>query len=342
MFLVDKYSPKNIDDFGFHKDILDQLKILSEDDSIPHTIFYGPEGSGKKSLIYLFLKMIYDDSVFDLSEVTYNVSGSSTEIQVKVKQSNYHLVIEPNNNNSDRYLIQGVLNKYVKKNPLNVFVSKRNFKVVLINNVDNLSYYTQAALRRMMEKYSNTCRFILWCRSLNKVIDPIVSRCLSIRVGNPTDDDLLTRLFHISSLERININFDILNNIIKKSKGNIKNALWLLNLEKYNYTDDNVYENEIKEISNKILECKISNLHKIRDMIYKIIITNFDESTILNDILDFFLNTNKIDTNTKIKIVEETANVEFNLKRGRREIIHLEAFVQNIMYWIREYKKISK
>ncbi len=48
MFLVDKYFPKNIEDVVFNKYILEQLFIISQDDSIPHIIFYGPEGSGKK------------------------------------------------------------------------------------------------------------------------------------------------------------------------------------------------------------------------------------------------------------------------------------------------------
>ena len=51
MFLIDKYAPKTIKDSIFHKDLLDFLSFISKDESIPHMIFYGPEGSGKKRII---------------------------------------------------------------------------------------------------------------------------------------------------------------------------------------------------------------------------------------------------------------------------------------------------
>ena len=57
MFFIDKYAPKSIEDAYFHKDELNKLKIMSKDESIPHIIFYGPEGSGKKTTINMFLEM---------------------------------------------------------------------------------------------------------------------------------------------------------------------------------------------------------------------------------------------------------------------------------------------
>ena len=204
MFIIDENCPHDIDDAFFHKDILERLKIISADESIPHFIFYGPVGSGKKALINMFLKLLYDDTVTNVENSVYKVAGSgNNETDVIVKQSNYHIVIEPNNNNFDRYLIQEVVQEYAKRMPLNVFSCKKVFKTVLINNVDNLSYYAQTALRRMMEKYSDTCRFILWCRSLSKVIEPLNSRCLSIRVPSPTDREMFSYVYKLSIQENI-------------------------------------------------------------------------------------------------------------------------------------------
>lgn len=340
MFLIDKYSPDNIEDASFHKEILNKLVTIASDEAVPHTIFYGPEGSGKKTLIYIFLKTIYDDSVYDLSEVTYSVPGSgNNETQVKVKQSNYHIVIEPNNNNSDRHLIQGVLKEYVKRVPLDIFSAKTRFKTVLINNVDNLSYYTQTALRRMMEIYSDTCRFILWCKTLNKVINPIVSRCLSIRVKSPTNNEILARMFHIGSLERIGFDIDEYDEIVKQSKGNFKTCMWLMDLKKYGHNDINVYQKEIQYIVDKVLNCKLEDIVDIRNMMYKIIITNIDEVRIIKDILDYLLDCDNISEESKLDIVEASSDIEINLKKARRVIIHLEAFIQNIMYIIKKNKK---
>ena len=63
MYLVDKYDPKSVETVYFHKDILKKLVLLSKDESIPHLLFYGPEGSGKKTIIRLFLEMLYDKTI---------------------------------------------------------------------------------------------------------------------------------------------------------------------------------------------------------------------------------------------------------------------------------------
>ena len=144
-FLVDKYSPKindiyqpeyeyfnklnntkstdwkeyNPDKCYFHKDILDKLKVISDDNSLPHIIFYGNSGTGKKTLINLFLEMIFDKSIYKLDDSKYTViSSGNMENEIIVKQSDYHIIIEPNNNNFDRYLIEDIVKEYAKRYPL--------------------------------------------------------------------------------------------------------------------------------------------------------------------------------------------------------------------------------
>jgi replication factor C subunit 3/5 len=69
-------------------------------------------------------------------------------------------------------------------------VSVRSFKVVLLMEVDRLSRQAQAALRRTMEKYTATCRLILCCNNASRVIEPVRSRCLGIRIAAPTHDEV--------------------------------------------------------------------------------------------------------------------------------------------------------
>ena len=179
MFFVDKYTPQSIGDAKFHIDLLNRLEHMSKNESIPHMLFYGPDGCGKKTIIKLFLEMLFDKDVHKTEDSVYTVVGSGNKaVQVVVKQSNYHIVIEPNNNNFDRYLIQDIVKEYAKKMPMSIFKTKKIFKIVLINNVDNLSYYAQTSLRRTMEKYSSTCRFIMWCTCPTRVIEPLISRCV--------------------------------------------------------------------------------------------------------------------------------------------------------------------
>ena len=180
--------------------------VMSKDESIPHIIFYGPEGSGKKTIINIFLELLYDKNVHNVTNTIYKVTGSgNTSKDVVIKQSNYHIVIEPNNNNFDRYLIQDVVKEYAKRMPLNVFSKHKAFKTVVINNVDNLSFYAQTSLRRTMELYSNTCRFIMWSCSLSKVIDPLISRSYCFQIASPKREELFDYIYHISVKENLQL-----------------------------------------------------------------------------------------------------------------------------------------
>ena len=90
MFFIDKYKPLQIKDIIYHKDIMDKLANISKDDSIPHIIFYGPESSGKKTLVRLFLELIYDKSVHKIANTKYTVRGNgSSTSEVIIQQSNF-------------------------------------------------------------------------------------------------------------------------------------------------------------------------------------------------------------------------------------------------------------
>lgn len=338
MFFIDKYAPQKPEDIIFHKKEYELLKRMSEDDSIPHIIFCGPEGSGKKTLIKFLLEMLYDKQVHKTNDSIYKVSGSGNNTtDVVIKQSNFHIVIEPNNNNFDRYLIQDVVKDYAKKVPLNVFTTNKKFKIVLINNVDNLSYYAQTSLRRTMEKFSGTCRFIMWCRSLSKVIDPIRSRCYCFRISSPDDGEILELLAKIAYKEAMNMTLKDYYKIIKLSHGNVKKALWLLQLRKIGVSYQTSYDKTIKEIVKNLLTCNIDSITEIWTLLYNIMITNIPGTQIIKDIVQQLLSSNEINDDCKLNIVEIAAKFEHNLIRGRREIMHFDALINGLMYVINKY-----
>jgi replication factor C subunit 3/5 len=341
MFLIDKYIPQDPDDSIFHKDTIEMLKMISKDDSIPHMIFYGPNGSGKKTLIRLFLEMLYDKSVNNLDTVIYNVVGSGNKTtEVEVEQSDFHIVINPNNNNFDKYLIQYIVKEYAKRDPLTVFGIKRSFKVILINGIDNLSLHAQTSLRRTMEKYSDRCRFIMLCRSLSKVIPPIQSRCIPVRINNPTNDNLMEFILQVAAYESIKLTLTTLLKILKTANGNIKVALWELEIfSKCGTNKLDVYWKSIEEIINKILICNIQNIKDIRNIIYNMMITNFEESLIIRDLTIAISKNNTIKDSTKIKMIDKASHFEHNLIKGRREMIHIEPVIIAFMKLVYEDKK---
>lgn len=365
-YLVDKYIPKNIDDIFtpeneylkeitneniknnwknnipskcyFHGEIFENLKKISSDDGMPHIIFYGNPGSGKKTMINLFLEMIFDKSIYKLNDSKYTViSSGNIENEIIVKQSDHHIIIEPNNNNFDRYLIQDIVKEYAKKYPLNIFEKSKSFKMVQINHLDNLSYYAQTSLRRTIEKYSKTCRFIMWCYSLSKVIEPLRSRCLCIHVPTQTNEELAEWIFNIASIEKINISLSVMNKILSSSSGNLKDILWKLDLYQHCGKVYNGYEVALAKLIKEIFTK--SDIEVIRDYVYKMMITNISSNIIIKDILDIILvklskDNNSIEKSTKI--IDFASEFEYRLSKGRRDIIHIEAFIMNVINTINE------
>jgi len=326
----------------FHKELFNKLKTISEDTELPHIIFYGKPGSGKKTMINLFLEMIFDKSIYKLDDSKYMViSSGNIENEVIVKQSDHHLIIKPNNNNFDRYLIQDIAKEYARKYPLYIYEKNRNFKIIQIDNLDNLSYYAQTSLRRTIEKYSSTCRFVMWCYSLSKVIEPLRSRCLCIHVPTQSEEELIDWTFNIASIENIKLNCKTLNYIVKSSDGNLKDILWKLDLYKYCNKVQNEYQIALLLLINEIITT--GNIHTIRDYIYKMLITNISSNIIIKDVLNIILlKINDYPNSAEIatKIIEYASEFEYRLCKGRRDIIHIEAFMMNIINTLQEYKPI--
>jgi replication factor C subunit 3/5 len=344
MFLVDEYRPTDKDESHFHKKILDMLEIMSKDEAIPHIIFYGPEGGGKKTMINIFLRMLFGPYVHNTKEVSYNIIGSGgKKTEEKLKQSNYHIIINPKNNNYDRYLLRDVVKEYAKRRSLNsIFEKNKQFKLVLINNLDNLSFCTQAALRRTMERYNDKCRFIMCCKSLSKVIEPLQSRCVCIRVPSPRDDEIFEYILKISLKENIELNLEEYSNIVDKANGNIKLALWALQFKKFGDGMDTEYTKSLYKLVNLFLQGELYNVSKIRNIFFDLMITNYSGITILKDLLNVLYKENKINDDSRQKLVQKSAEVDYGLLKGRREIIHLDNFSIYALNLIRMQNEICK
>jgi replication factor C subunit 3/5 len=373
MFLIDEYK-KNSNEAFYHKEIINRLlnspdkkkdhyvnteellkinnindfvnKIKEESSNkksysnFPHILLYGPQGAGKSHLVNMLLEKIYDKSVHNIKEVQYTVLGyGNSKTKVDIKQSNYHIIVEPNNNGFDKYLIQEIVQEYARRQMLNIFRTKKNFKIVLVDAIDNLSYYAQASLRRTMEKYVNNCKFILLSHQLSNVIEPLRSRCLCIRVPLANDAMIFQALFDVTINKKINLNLKQYNEIIKKSDNHIEKAIWLLQLHKMKIpfiVNWQKYMNTTVDLIFKInfkMKRKIyyESLIKIRNLLYTIFITNIDPQIIIREIMNKIVV--KVESiELKAEIIEATSEFEFRLTSGKRHVLHLEAYVNTLVF----------
>lgn len=367
MFLVDKYYNdsnyitchktiinKIINSFDSHNQIYanidsiiklpnDELKKVIDDleygvykySNFQHLIVYGHNGCSKEYLINNLLEKIYGKAGIELKEVEYIISGySNTKTKIIIKQSKNHIIIEPNSNGFDKYLIQEIIQDYAKSQLLNIFKNNKLFKIVIINKIDNLSYYAQASLRRTMEKYSDTCKFILISEQLSKIIEPLRSRCLLIRVPLPSEAQILETLLHICDKEQMKISYRDLHEIIKKSENKVNNAIWLLEMHNYGINYDKNWDTIIETIIDLIVNTKIKSnnmlyniIKKIRDQFYILFITNIPTQTIIRNIMIKLIEKNSDNIKLKYNIIDITSIFEQRLNQGTRHIIHMEAYI---------------
>jgi replication factor C subunit 3/5 len=221
MLWVDKYRPKNLNDLDYHDDISRRLKSLAKNPaSLPHLFFYGPSGSGKRTRITAFLGALFGPSAhrLKLTQRSFTTPTGMT-FEIHMISSEHHMELSPGDaGRNDRFVIQDVLkdiassknissslanmkgggifgsSSHTKTDPNAISANnagkESEIKVVVLNQVDKLSRQAQAALRRTMEKYAASCRLILCCDSPSKLIAPLRSRCLGIRVGAPSEEQV--------------------------------------------------------------------------------------------------------------------------------------------------------
>lgn len=228
---IDKYRPKSLDSLDYHFDLSIKLQKLAKMMDFPHLLLYGPNGAGKKTRVMAFLNEVYGHGVNKLkSELReFKISAnSSTTVECNIISSNYHLDITPSDAEfHDKSIVQNLIKEVASTNQLDT-KAQRAFKVIIINEVDKLSKEAQAALRRTMEKYISKCRLILICENVGKVIAPIRSRCLMIRVGAPSDVEIQGILEKITKKENLFQQEGLCLKIAKDAERNLRRGIMQL------------------------------------------------------------------------------------------------------------------
>ena len=376
MFLVDKYKVNSLDDVILHSNIykklvigydinnrmydlneLDQIieskqynqiekfhnskqKVYRNYEQMPNLLIHGPPGCGKHTMIKLLLSDIFNNSINDTFTETYPIKGyGNTVLDVDVQQSKYHLIIEPNNTGLDKYLIQEIVKEYAKKKIINTGYNHFPYRVVLINNVDNLNYLAQTSLRCTMEKYHKTCRFILCGQQVSKIIDPIRSRCLDIRIPSPTSSEMEDLVYHIMLSEKQFLNKSLIDNIIKQGNGNIKKTLWNLQMELYGIHEWELsWKKSLDGLIKMMVEFKLPKppslgeklIIQTRNILYNIFTTNIPGIEILHEIINKTISSKEFNTDLLYQIMEIASETEVRLTKGKRSIIHLDSFMCKI------------
>ncbi|KAI9317428.1 P-loop containing nucleoside triphosphate hydrolase protein [Dichotomocladium elegans] len=336
---VDKHRPSTFDELTYHKDISKQLKGLAEKNNVPHLLFYGPTGAGKKTRIAAMLRELYGPGAEKLKvDQRQFVTTSNRKLAFAMVTSNYHLEINPSDLGvHDRVIIQDLVKTAAQTQLLDPNV-KHHFKVVVIDQADELTREAQAALRRTMEKYTAGLRLILCCNNLSKLIPPLRSRCLIIRVPRPSTAEVVHGLEKIAHLEKVALPRSLAENIAKQTQNNMRSACLALESTCVKHPDLTIvqvpelvdWQIVIQRVAKMILEEQTpSKLFATRTHLYELITRGIDPTVIIKGITFELLT--KMDSKMQRIIVEKAAYHEQRMTIGRKKIFHLEAFVASVM-----------
>ncbi|KAJ8716591.1 hypothetical protein PYW07_003218 [Mythimna separata] len=336
---VDKHRPRDLMKLDFHTDQAVRLKSLVQQSDFPHLLVYGPSGAGKKTRIMCLLRELYGSGVERLRQETMTfTTPSNKKVEIMTVSSNYHIEVNPTDVGiHDRVVIMDLVKTVAQTHQIDSS-GQREFKVVILNEVDDLTKDAQHALRRTMEKYVATCRLILIANSISRVIPAIRSRCLTIRVPAPTETEIASVLKLVCRKESLNIPPELAIRLAKAADRNLRRALLMCEackVQQYPFTaDQKIPEPDwqlfIRETAALILsEQTPKKLGEVRQKLYELIIHGVPPDMIFGGLLKELVR--NCDMSMKCQVASHAATYEHRMRLGNKAIFHIEAFVAKFM-----------
>ncbi|XP_071485871.1 replication factor C subunit 3-like [Diadema antillarum] len=336
---VDKHRPTSLSKLDYHKEQASNLKKLVQCGDFPHLLVYGPSGAGKKTRIMCTLRELYGSGVEKLRiEHQTFTTPSKSKIEVTTIASNYHIEVNPSDAGIyDRIVIQDLIKNTAQSQQIET-ASQKDFKVVVLTEVDRLTKDAQHALRRTMEKYTATCRLILCCNSTSKVIPAIRSRCLGIRVAAPSIDEIGQILQAVCKKEGVTLPPELGRRIAEKCDRNLRKAILACEackVQQYPLSaDQDIPETDwevfLRETANSIIQQQSpKQLLEVRGRLYELLTHCIPPDVILKGLLKELLK--NCDGQLKTEITHVAAFYEHRMQQGNKAIYHLEAFVAKFM-----------
>ncbi|PIN93282.1 replication factor C small subunit [Candidatus Pacearchaeota archaeon CG10_big_fil_rev_8_21_14_0_10_31_24] len=307
---TEKYRPTKFEEVAGQQEILKRVQSLVQSLNIPHLLFAGPAGTGKSTLALIIVK--------ELFKATW--------------KENYLEL-----NASDERGIDVVRQK-VKDFARTRALENVPFKVIFLDEADALTKEAQQALRRTMENYTNTCRFVLSCNYSSNIIDPIQSRCVVFRFKLLEKKDITAIIKRIADREKINVAEEAYQTLYEVSEGDCRRAINLLqatssialdiNSELINMIASSAKPAEIKIVLDYALSGDFINARE------KLLEIMLKESISGSEIIKLFQKeiwNLQIEPEIKVRLTEKTGETEFRMTEGSDEFVQLQALLASFV-----------
>jgi len=303
---TEKYRPKTLDEVVGQASVTDRLKGYVEAKNMPHLMFAGTPGTGKTTCALALARSMYGDSW----------RGNFIEL----------------NASDDRGIdvVRGKIKDFARTAP----IEGAEFKIIFLDESDALTNDAQGALRRTMEKYSKTCRFILSCNYSSKIIDPIQSRCAVFRFRPVSNTEIQKVVDRIASEEKLDLGEGAVEALIYIARGDVRRAV--NTLQTAASLGEQITPDTIAKVSGS------ANEDEITDILKSAMMGKFNDACnkLDNVMITYGLSGQDVirqihaeisklglPIESKVKLIDKTGEIEFRIIEGSNEKIQLEALL---------------
>ena len=306
---VEKYRPQTLDDVVGQKHIVSRLKQYVEEGSMPNLMFTGPAGVGKTTSALALVKAILGE-YWRQNFLELNASDARGIETVRTNIKNF-----------------------CRLKPVGA-----PFRIIFLDEVDNMTKDAQHALRREMEMYTKTASFILSCNYSSKIIDPIQSRCAIFRFAPIKGEEIKQRLEFICQSEGFEADDKGLETIVYFAEGDMRKAVNVLQAaatEGEAITEESIYEVVSKakpqEIGNMINKALVGDFLGARTILRETMVlqgtSGEDMVTQIYQEVSKRVVEGKMEPDFYIDLINSIAECDFRIREGANPRIQLEALL---------------
>jgi replication factor C subunit 2/4 len=312
---IEKYRPKDFNDVIYQEEITLMIKNIlvnttNQNCNIPHLIFYGLSGCGKTTIALIIARQIfkhkYNERVLELN--ASNERGIKV-VREKIKKFAKQAI---DTNNTEKDNIPPI-------------------KLIILDEADAMTDDSQFALRRIIEMYSKSTRFILICNYITRIIEPLASRCTKFRFKPINLEGMGNIINKLSIQEKFKIDSNVIENIYNITKGDLRKAINIVQQAKY--LDYNKIKNEtINEIGGLVTEKNIDKIvketiktdySKIQELIRNFLADGYSVSQYINEFVEYIVKSKLFDEHIKGFILFKLSEIEYNLNKRGDEYIQM-------------------